>query len=118
MSCASVRAAGAEINATVSKIDVLINNAGIIGVKFALTAETVESHLGANYVGHFLLTNLLVPKLKAYSGGAQIVNISSSMYQFSPVMFDDYNFSSGKTYNIDSLRIVQDSKYFVCRCIG
>ncbi|KAJ5199507.1 hypothetical protein N7491_011286 [Penicillium cf. griseofulvum] len=98
MSCASVSAAAAEINATVSKIDVLINNAGIMGVSFALTAENVESHLGANHIGHFLLTNLLVPKLEA-SGGARIVNVSSAMYQFSPVLFDDYNFSDGKTYN-------------------
>ncbi|OQD65707.1 hypothetical protein PENPOL_c005G00311 [Penicillium polonicum] len=99
MSCASVRAAAAEINSSISKIDVLINNAGVMGVKFSLTPENVESHLGANHIGHFLLTNLLVPKLEASGGGARIINVSSAMYQFSPVMFDDYNFSNGKTYN-------------------
>ncbi|KAJ6190896.1 hypothetical protein N7519_000917 [Penicillium mononematosum] len=99
MSCASVRAAAAEINSSTSRVDVLINNAGIMGAKFSLTAENVESHLGANHVGHFLLTNLLVPKLEASRGGARIVNVSSAMYQFSPVMFDNYNFSDGKTYN-------------------
>lgn len=99
MSCASVRAAAAEINSSISKIDVLINNAGIMGAKFSLTPENVESHLGANHIGHFLLTNLLVPKLEASGGGARIVNVSSAMYQFSPLMFDDYNFSDGKTYN-------------------
>ncbi|GLA09928.1 hypothetical protein AnigIFM60653_001059 [Aspergillus niger] len=99
MSCASVRTAAAEINASVSKIDVLINNAGIMGVKFSLTAENVESHLGANHIGHFLLTNLLVPKLEASGGGARIVNVSSAMYQLSPVIFDNYNFSDGKTYD-------------------
>ncbi|KAE8385724.1 hypothetical protein BDV23DRAFT_176009 [Aspergillus alliaceus] len=99
MSCASVRAAAAEINVSVSKIDVLINNAGIMGVKFSLTAENVESQLGANHIGHFLLTNLLVPKLEASGGGARIVNVSSTMYQLSPVMFDNYNFSNGKTYD-------------------
>ncbi|EAW19899.1 short-chain dehydrogenase [Aspergillus fischeri NRRL 181] len=99
MSCASVRAAAAEINASVSKIDVLINNAGIMGVKFSLTAENVESHPGANHIGHFLLTNLLVPKLEASGGGARIVNVSSAMYRLSPVMFDNYNFSDGKTYD-------------------
>ncbi|KAH7132671.1 hypothetical protein B0J11DRAFT_522276 [Dendryphion nanum] len=98
-SCASVRAAAAEINSLVSKIDVLINNAGIMAVKFALTPEKVESHLGANHIGHFLLTNLLVPKLEASSSGARVVNVSSAMYQFSPVLFDNYNFSDGKTYN-------------------
>ncbi|KAF7590110.1 hypothetical protein BBP40_003266 [Aspergillus hancockii] len=99
LSCASVRAAAAEINTSVSKIDVLINNAGIIGVKFSLTSENVESHLGVNHIGYFLLTNLLVPKLKASSGGARIINVSSTMYQFSPVIFNNYNFSNGKTYN-------------------
>lgn len=99
MSCESVRAAASEINVSVSKIDVLINNAGIMGVKFSLTAENVESHLGANHIGHFLLTNLLVPKLEASGGGARIVNVSSAMYQLSPVMFDNYNFSDGKTYD-------------------
>ncbi|OKP10389.1 hypothetical protein PENSUB_4178 [Penicillium subrubescens] len=99
LSCASVRAAAAEINASVSKIDVLVNNAGIMGVKFSLTPENVESQLGANHIGHFLLTNLLVPKLEASGGGARIVNVASAMYQLSPVMFDNYNFSDGKTYN-------------------
>jgi NAD(P)-dependent dehydrogenase (short-subunit alcohol dehydrogenase family) len=99
MSCASVRAAAAEIKSSISKVDVLINNAGIMGAKFSLTAENVESHLGANHIGHFLLTNLLVPKLEASGGGARVVNISSAMYEFSPVMFDNYNFSNGKTYN-------------------
>ncbi|KAH6613092.1 short-chain dehydrogenase [Boeremia exigua] len=98
LSCASVRAAAAEVNSLVSKIDVLINNAGIMAVPFALTPENVESHLGANHIGHFLLTNLLVPKLEA-AGGARVVNVSSAMYQFSPVLFDNYNYSNGKTYN-------------------
>lgn len=99
MSCASVRATAAEINSSISKIDVLINNAGVMGVKFSLTPENVESHLGANHIGHSLPTNLLVPKLEASGGGARIINVSCAMYQFSPVMFDDYNFSNGKTYN-------------------
>lgn len=98
-SCASVRAAAADINSSVSKIDVLINNAGIMAVPFALTPEKVESQLGANHIGHFLLTNLLVPKLEAAGGGSRIINLSSAMYQFSPVRFDNYNFSDGKTYN-------------------
>ncbi|PKX88646.1 SDR family oxidoreductase [Aspergillus novofumigatus IBT 16806] len=98
-SCASVRAAATEINSSVSKIDVLINNAGIMGVGFSLTPDNVESHLGANHIGHFLLTNLLVPKLEVSSDGARIVNVSSALYQLSPVLFDNYNFSGGKSYN-------------------
>ncbi|KAL1610588.1 hypothetical protein SLS60_002258 [Paraconiothyrium brasiliense] len=98
-SCASVRAAAAEVNAIVSKVDVLINNAGVMGVKFALTPENVESQFGANHIGHFLLTNLLVPKLEAAGRGARIVNVSSQLYQFGPVRFDDINFSNGEKFN-------------------
>lgn len=98
MSCVSVRAAAAEVLSLVSKIDVLINNAGVMAVPFALTTENVESHLGANHIGHFLLTNLLVPRLEA-ADSARIVNVASEMYQFSPVLFDNYNFSDGKAYN-------------------
>lgn len=98
-SCKSVRDAAVEINSSVVKIDALINNAGIMGAKFSLTPEKVESHLGTNHIGHFLLTNLLIPKLEAAGKGARIVNVSSQMYQFSEVRFDDYNFSDGATYN-------------------
>lgn len=98
-SCASVRAAVTEVKSAVAVIDVLINNAGIMGPKFSLTPENVESQFGANHIGHFLLTNLLVPKIEAAGTGSRIVNVSSLLYQFSPVRFDDYNFSSGATFN-------------------
>ncbi|KAJ5756960.1 uncharacterized protein N7511_007142 [Penicillium nucicola] len=95
----SVRAAAKEVASTVSKIDVLINNAGIMAPKYSITSDNVESQFGANYVGHFLLTNLLVPQLEAASNGARVVNVSSLMYQFSPVQFDDYNFSNSTPFN-------------------
>ncbi|CZR68243.1 related to retinol dehydrogenase 12 [Phialocephala subalpina] len=98
-SSGSVRAAAAEVATVVTKIDVLVNNAGIMGPKFSLTPESVESQFGANHIGHFLLTNLLMPKLEAAGTGSRIVNVSSLLYQFSPVRFDDYNFSNGATFN-------------------
>lgn len=98
-SCKSVRAAAEQVNSATSVIDVLINNAGVMGTKFSLTPENVESQFGANHVGHFLLTNLLMPKLVAAGDGSRVVNVSSQLYQFSPIRFDDYNFSNGTTYN-------------------
>jgi len=98
-SIASVREAAAELGKSVAKIDILINNAGIMGTKFSLTPDRVESQFGANHIGHFLLTNLLVPKLEAAGPGSRVVNVSSLLYQFSPFRFDDYNFSNGATYN-------------------
>ncbi|KAH6720400.1 hypothetical protein BKA61DRAFT_640718 [Leptodontidium sp. MPI-SDFR-AT-0119] len=96
----SVRAAASTINNTVSKIDVLINNAGIMGVtEYTLTPEGIESQFGANHIGHFLLTNLLLPKLEAAGNGARIVNLSSSGHQLGEVRLDDYNFDNGKAYD-------------------
>ncbi|KAF2014493.1 NAD(P)-binding protein [Aaosphaeria arxii CBS 175.79] len=98
-SCASVRTAAAKVGDIVENIDALINNAGIMGAKFSLTPENVESQFGANHIGHFLLTNLLVSKQNAIGKGARVINVSSQLYQFSPVRFDDYNFSNGAVFN-------------------
>ncbi|CAI6335560.1 unnamed protein product [Periconia digitata] len=90
----SVRTAAASVAALVSKIDVLINNAGIMGTKLARTPEGVESQFAANHIGHFLLTNLLVPQLQQAAGKARVVNVSSKLYQFSPMDFSDPQFAS------------------------
>jgi len=96
----SIRTAADTINNTVAKIDILINNAGIMATKdYTLTAEGLEAQFGSNHVGHFLLTNLLMPKIIAAGKGARIVNLSSCLYQAGPMRFDDYNFDNGKAYN-------------------
>ncbi|GLG92429.1 WW domain-containing oxidoreductase [Gryllus bimaculatus] len=64
------------------KIHVLINNAGVY---FPLSAEQkttdgFEIHLGVNHLGHFLLTNLLLPKLKE-SAPSRVVIVTSSLYE-------------------------------------
>ena len=88
---ASVREAAANINASVEKIDVLINNAAIMSCPFGKTADGIESQFGTNYLGHFLLTNLIMPRLLA-AGHARIVNVSSSAHRMSDVRLDDWNF--------------------------
>lgn len=47
----------------VGPVDVLINNAGVLGVPFSLSADGIELHLATNHLGHFALTNLLLPRL-------------------------------------------------------
>lgn len=59
----------------------------------------VELQLSANYLGHFLLSNLLMPNLIA-AGSARVVNVSSQGYRCAPFNFDDPNFSGGKTYEM------------------
>lgn len=59
---------------------------------FETTKEGIELQFGCNYVGHFLLTNLLMPKIEAAGRGARIVNVSSLGYELTGVRFEDWNF--------------------------
>lgn len=60
---ASVRRFVADLSAEGRPVDVLINNAGVLGVPHALSAEGVEMHFATNYLGHFALTQGLLPLL-------------------------------------------------------
>lgn len=97
---ASIRSAATWLleDDSITHIDCLINNAGIMAPPFALTSEGIESQFGSNHVGHFLLTNLLMPKILAARGGARIVNVTSSGYALGEVRFDDWNFDEGRKY--------------------
>jgi len=91
-----VRDAAREVNGYQEQIDVLVNNSGIMAVPFQLIEDGIESQFATNHIGHFLLTNLIVNKLKTSSDGkpaSRIVNISSNGYRLSPIRFDDWNFS-------------------------
>ncbi|MEQ6899800.1 oxidoreductase [Nocardioides sp. YIM 152588] len=59
----SVRSFATDLAADVGPIDVLINNAGVLGVPHRLTPEGVELHFATNYLGHFALTQLLLPQI-------------------------------------------------------
>ncbi|KAH8901850.1 putative short-chain dehydrogenase [Coniochaeta sp. PMI_546] len=98
----SVRQAAETINndETIPHIDVIINNAGVMMLpKYQLDKTGYELQLSANHLGHFLLTNLLLPKVKAAGPNARIVNVSSSGHRISPFRFEDWNFSDGATYD-------------------
>ena len=94
----SVKSAAKEINLKIDKLDILINNAGVMAVKdYTKTKDGFELQFAANHVGHFLLTNLLAPKIIAAKG--RIINVSSFGYMSGGVVFDDPNFSDGAKYN-------------------
>ncbi|KAK6205768.1 hypothetical protein LQW54_008252 [Pestalotiopsis sp. IQ-011] len=96
----SVRQAAEKIRDMAPKIDILINNAGIMAVQeYTKDKHGVEVQLSANYLGHFLFTNLLLPNLVAAGEGSRVVNVVSMGYRGSPFRFDDWNFSDGKTYD-------------------
>lgn len=71
----SVRRAADEILETTDSIDVLVNNAGVAGAK-GTTSEGFELHFGINHLGHFLLTMLLLDRLRN-SAPARVVTVSS-----------------------------------------
>ena len=61
-------------------LDVLINNAGVMGPPLGFTAQGYETQIGTNHLGHFLLTQLLMPRLlKARRG--RVVNVASDLHQ-------------------------------------
>ena len=70
----------------------MINNAAIMACPFSTTADGIESQFGTNYVGHFLLTNLLMEKLLVARDGGRIVNVSSSGHRMAEVRFNNWNF--------------------------
>jgi len=74
-SLTSVRAAAAELLAIDEPLHVLVNNAGVAGQR-GVTGDGFELHFGVNHLGHFLLTQLLLPRLQA-SAPARIVHVAS-----------------------------------------
>ena len=81
----SVRAFAEEIDA----VDVLINNAGIMAVPYAQTVDGFESQIGTNHLGHFALTNLLLPKISE-----RVVTVSSMMHLLGKISLKDLNWKS------------------------
>ncbi|XP_077167417.1 retinol dehydrogenase 14 [Paroedura picta] len=78
------------------RVDVLINNAGIFQCPYTKTEDGFEMQFGVNHLGHFLLTNLLLGLLKS-SAPSRIVVVSSSLYKYGEINFDDLN--SELSYN-------------------
>ncbi|MDB4970610.1 MAG: short-chain dehydrogenase/reductase [Myxococcales bacterium] len=90
----SVRAVAAEINAKYDRIDVLVNNAGAIFGPRIETAEGHERTFALNHLSYFLLTHLLLDRLKA-AGKARIVNVSSDAHRPARVDFDNLELKTG-----------------------
>jgi NAD(P)-dependent dehydrogenase (short-subunit alcohol dehydrogenase family) len=77
----SIRAFAAEVAEAHPRIDVLVNNAGLVLDHRLLTDEGFEMTFGVNHLGPFLLTSLLMPQLQA-AEHARIVNVSSLAHRF------------------------------------
>jgi NAD(P)-dependent dehydrogenase (short-subunit alcohol dehydrogenase family) len=89
-SLASVRACAGDVLSRWDHLDVLINNAGGTLSKRGVTADGFETTFGVNHLGHFLLTNLLLDRLKA-SAPARVITVSSVGHKYARggLDFDD-----------------------------
>ncbi len=72
------------------KLDILINNAGVMAIPLRRTVQGFEMQFGTNHLGHFALTALMFNFIEK-TPGARIVNVSSLMHKFGKINFDDMN---------------------------
>ncbi len=84
----SVRDAAAAIAERAPRLDVLMNNAGVMALPKAATADGFEMQLGTNHLGHFALTGLLLPSLLAADAG-RVVTTSSGAHKGGRMRWDD-----------------------------
>jgi NAD(P)-dependent dehydrogenase (short-subunit alcohol dehydrogenase family) len=88
-SLTSVRAAAAALRKAYPRIDLLINNAGVMWTPKQLTADGFEMQFGTNHLGHFALTGLLLDNLLPVRG-SRVVTVSSTGHRFrAAIHFDD-----------------------------
>lgn len=91
---ASVRAFAEAFIKQYDKLDLLINNAGIMIPPFTRTKDGFEVQFGANHLGHFALTGLLLPVIQN-TPGARVVNVSSNAHRMGRIDFENLQAEKG-----------------------
>jgi NAD(P)-dependent dehydrogenase (short-subunit alcohol dehydrogenase family) len=106
-----VREAAAELLKMTKKVDILINNAGVMALpQRTMSEDGIEMHFATNFLGHFLFTNLILPTLPP---NGRVINITSGGYTVSPIRFSDYNFDA-----INPLSLSEQPKYEIAVQLG
>ncbi len=85
---AQIRKLAADFLATKTPLHVLINNAGVFNLKRKTTSDGIEEVFAVNHLAYFLLTMLLLDRIKE-SAPARIINIASDLHRRATVKFDD-----------------------------
>ena len=120
-SCKSIRSFAERILSEEKQINILINNAGIMLVPYQLTEDGFESQFGVNHLGHFLLTYLLLDRIKE-SAPSRIINVSSLGHQMGSLDFDDMlwkkRYSAGLAYTRSKLANVMFTRELADRLSG
>jgi len=100
----SVRECAEEITSKEERLDILINNAGVANCPQSKTEDGFELQFGTNHLGHFLLTELLLPMLKKSATAAssgfhpRIVIVSSLAHEYGEMRWDDMNYEKKGSY--------------------
>ncbi len=84
----SVRAAATDFLETHARLDLLVNNAGVMGTPYRQTAEGVELQMATNHLGHFALTGLLLDRIVT-TERSRVVTVSSHMHRVGRLRLDD-----------------------------
>lgn len=87
----SVKKFSEEFSEKYDKLDLLINNAGVMMPPYEKTKDGFELQFQANYLGHFFLTSLLLPKLQK-AEESRVISLSSIAHKRGDIYFDDINF--------------------------
>lgn len=93
---ASVRLFASDVLELMPSINVLINNAGVMALPLLRNSAGLEMQFATNHIGHFILTNALLPALERAAGSSsvssRVISLSSAGHRFSPMHFEDFNF--------------------------
>ena len=103
---ASVQRAVRQVEDCYGRLDLLINNAGVMGLPRTLTRDGFECQFGINHLGHFALTNSLLPLMQGRTD-ARVVSVSSGAQYFGRINFNDLqaetNYDRWKAYGQSKL---------------
>jgi len=102
----SIKNFAEAFKAKYEKLDLLINNAGVMMPPHSKTEDDFELQMGTNHFGHFALTGLLLDLMKN-TPGSRIVNVSSSGHNYGKINFDDLNWEKR---NYKAMNAYADSK--------
>ena len=95
---ASVHQFASNFREKYNRLDVLVNNAGIMSVPYSITEDGFESQFATNHLGHFALTGLLLDVILK-TPGSRVVNVSSGGHRMGNVDFDNLMYEGGLHYS-------------------
>ncbi len=102
----SIRSFAEEYIRRFDRLDILINNAGVILTRYSRTKDGLEMQFGTNHIGHFLLTGLLIDRLTS-TERSRVVTVSSLSHKWGRLNLDDLNWERRK---YSTIRAYGDSK--------